>query len=95
MSHWGAFRPEYSRFILALVLQRPLTRQFYLVVFAIVVAVLAGTGLYLRYRALKAAEAAANCDTPAPPPKPAAPPPKLPGFELEAGCGAAPAKPAK
>ena len=74
-------------------MQRPLTPRSYLVVFAIVVAVLATTGLYLRYRAQNAAVAAAICDTPAPPPKPAAPPPKLPGFELEAGCGVAPAKP--
>jgi len=76
-------------------MQRPLTRRAYLVVFAIVVAILAGTGFYLRYRAAKAAEAAANCDTPAPPPKPVAPPPKLPGFELEAGCGTPPVTPPK
>lgn len=70
-----------------------MTRRFYLVVFVILVAALAGTGLYLRHRAIKAAEAAAaNCETPAPPPKPVTPPPKLPGFELEAGCGPAPAK---
>ena len=73
-------------------MQRPLTRRSYLVVFAIVVAVLAGTGVYLWYRAAKAA---ANCDTPAPPPKPVTPPPKLPGFELEAGCGAPSATPPK
>jgi len=70
------------------------TRRVYLVVFVILLAALAGAGLYLRHRAIKAAEAAAKCDTPAPPPKPATPPPKLPGFELEAGCGPASAKPA-
>jgi hypothetical protein len=69
-----------------------MTRRIYLVVFVIVVAALAGTGLYLRHRALKAAQAAANCETPAPPPKPVTPPPNLPGFELEAGCGTAPVK---
>lgn len=87
----GAFRIEYSRFILALVVRRPLSRRFYLVVLTVLVAALAATGFYLRHRALEAAAAAANCDTPAPPPKPVVPPPKLPGFELEAGCGAAPA----
>ena len=66
-----------------------LTRRFYLVVFVVVVGALAATGLYLRQRAIRAAEAAAACDTPAPPPKPATPPPRLPGFELEAGCGPA------
>jgi hypothetical protein len=71
-----------------------LIRRFYLVVFVIAMVALAGTVLYLRHRAIAGA-AAANCDTPAPPPKPATPPPNLPKFELEAGCGAAPAKPAK
>ena len=73
-----------------------LTRRFYLVVLVVVMGAVAATGLYLRHRAIKAAEAAAACDTPAPPPRPATPPPKLPGFELEAGCGpaAAPAAPA-
>ena len=70
-----------------------LTRRFYLVVF-VLVAALAATGIYLRQRAITAAEAAASCETPALPPKPAAPPPKLPGFELEAGCAGAPATPA-
>lgn len=70
------------------------TRRFYLVVFVALVAVLTITGVYLRHRAIRAAEAAAGCETPAPPPKPAAPPPRLPDFELEAGCAGAPAKPA-
>ena len=82
---------EYSRFILAVVVQRILTRRLYLVVFVALVAALAA-GLYLRHRAIEAAEAAAKCETPALPPKPVAPPPKLPGFEIEAGCGV-PAKP--
>ena len=72
-----------------------LTRRFYLVVFTLLVVALAATGLYLRQRALKTAEAAANCETPALPPPPTTPPPKLPGFAVEAGCGTAapPAKP--
>jgi hypothetical protein len=74
------------------VLHRPLTRRFYLVVFVVLVAALAAAGIYLRQRAIRAADAAANCETPAPPPKPVAPPPRLPGFELEAGCGAPSAK---
>ena len=69
--------------------RRPLSRRFYLVVLMALAAALAATGLYLRHRALEAASAAANCDTPAPPPKPVVPPPKLPGFEIEAGCGPA------
>jgi hypothetical protein len=45
--------------------------------------------MYLRQRAQAAAKAAAaaNCDTPAPPPPQATPPPKLPGFAIEAACG--------
>jgi hypothetical protein len=83
----GAFRIEYSRFILAVV---AVTRRFYLVVFALLVVALAATGLFLRQRALKTADAAANCETPALPPPPTTPPPKLPGFTVEAGCGTAP-----
>jgi hypothetical protein len=89
----GAYRIEYSRFILAAMFQRAPARRFYLVVLAVVLGALAAAGGYLRYRAIKAAEAA-TCETPAPPPKPATPPPALPGFELEAGCGPAPARPA-
>ncbi len=70
-----------------------MARKLYLAVFAALVVLLTLGGLYLRHRANKAA---ANCDTPAPTPvvKPATPPPNLPGFKLEAGCGADPAKPA-
>jgi hypothetical protein len=65
-----------------------------------VVLVLARTlsGVDLRQRARAAAAASgqaagsANCDTPAPPPPPTTPPPKLPGFQIEAACGAEPAK---
>lgn len=62
-------------------------RKAYLVVFALVVALLTVGGLYLRQQAKAAEKAAAECDTPAPPPKPATPPPKLPDFQVEAACG--------
>jgi hypothetical protein len=72
------------------------TRRVYLVIFVMLLTLAVG-GLYLRQRAVRAAEAqaAANCDTPAPPPPPTTPPPKLPGFSLEPGCatGAAAATP--
>jgi hypothetical protein len=61
------------------------TRKLYLVIVAVFL-ILAATGLYLRHRAAKIA-AAAECDTPAPPPKPATPPPALPGFAVETACG--------
>ncbi len=57
-----------------------MARKLYLAVFAALVVLLTLGGLYLRHRANKAA--------------PATPPPNLPGFKLEAGCGADPAKPA-
>jgi len=63
------------------------SRKAYLVVFALVVALLTAGGLYLREQAKAAERAAAECDTPAPPPKPATPPPKLPDFQVEAACG--------
>jgi len=63
------------------------SRKAYLVVFALVVALLTVGGLYLRQQARAAEKAAAECDTPAPPPKPATPPPKLPDFQVEAACG--------
>lgn len=69
-------------------------RRLYLVVFVALVALLTAAGIYLRQRAINAAEAAAACETPAPPPKPAAPPPRLPDFELASGCAGAPATPA-
>lgn len=64
-----------------------LPRKVYLVVFALVVALLTVGGLYLRQQARAAEKAAAECETPAPPPKPATPPPKLPDFQVEAACG--------
>lgn len=70
-----------------------LPRRVYLVLLAILVIAAAVTGLYLRHHAIETEKAAANCETPAPPPKPATPPPKLPGFAVEAACG--PGEPAK
>lgn len=64
-----------------------LNRKVYLFVFAVLVLVLAATGVYLHQRAAKVAAAAANCATPAPPPPPTTPPPKLPGFAVEPACG--------
>ena len=64
-----------------------LPRKVYLVVFALVVALLTVGGLYLRQQAKAAEKAAADCETPAPPPKPATPPPKLADFQVEAACG--------
>jgi len=67
--------------------QVALSRKAYLVVFALVVALLTAGGVYLRQQAKAAERAAAECDTPAPRPKPATPPPKLPDFQVEAACG--------
>ena len=74
-----------------------LTRRFYLVILLVIVLGAAAAGLYLRHRAAETEKAVANCDTPAPPPKPATPPPKLPGFAIEPSCGpgGSPAKPAQ
>lgn len=77
-----------------------MNRKFYLVVCAAVVLAMVLSGLYLRQRAKAAAARpgpgqAVNCDTPAPPPKSTTPPPKLPGFQIEAACGSEPAAPAK
>jgi hypothetical protein len=59
-------------------------RRLYLVIFvALALLALAGTAAYVRHRAIEAA----NCETPAPPPKPATPPPNLPGFAAEPACG--------
>jgi hypothetical protein len=85
--------------------------RVYLVLLVVLLA-LAATGVYLRQRAKGAEAAAlrqgpvkaADCETPAPPPVPSkvegpppkAPPPTLPGFTIEAACGAeAPKGPAK
>jgi hypothetical protein len=83
-SDWRqAFRIEYSRFILGGV---AVSRRLFFAVFVALAALLTAGGVYLRHRAITAA-AAADCATPAPPPKTATPPPKLPDFQIEAGCG--------
>jgi hypothetical protein len=71
-----------------------MSRKVYFTVFVALVALLTVGGLYVKYRSVTAARdlrpgsgPAANCDTPAPPPKAATPPPKLPDFQIEAGCG--------
>jgi hypothetical protein len=69
-----------------------MSRKVYFTVFVALVALLTVGGLYLKHRSVTADRAlrpgqAANCDTPAPPPKAATPPPKLPDFQIEAGCG--------
>jgi hypothetical protein len=58
-------------------------RRLYLVIIALIVVALAATAAYVRQRAIEAA----TCETPAPPPKPATPPPNLPGFAAEPACG--------
>ena len=68
-----------------------LGRKGYLIAFAILLALLAA-GAYYRSRVQKAV---ADCDMPAPPPKPATPPPNLPGFTTGAACGPGEAPPAK
>jgi hypothetical protein len=72
-----------------------MSRKVYLVILTAIVLAIALSGVYLRQRARAAAAAAANCDTPAPPPPPTTPPPKLPGFQIEAACGSEAARPAK
>ena len=64
-------------------------RTLYLVIFVVIVATLAVRGYYYSHRTGKAAAtpAAAGCDTPAAPPRPKTPPPKVPDFGVEAGCG--------
>jgi hypothetical protein len=61
-----------------------LGRKAYLVIFFILVALAAAGGAYYRYRVLRAV---AECDSPAPPQKPATPPPNLPGFQTGDACG--------
>jgi len=61
-----------------------LTRKTYLVILLVLLASAAAGAAYYRYRVLRAV---AECDTPAPPDKPATPPPNLPGFGAEAACG--------
>ena len=50
----------------------------------LVIAALAAGAAYVRYRIDKAA---ADCAMPAPPEKPATPPPNLPGFQNGEACG--------
>ena len=69
-----------------------LGRKGYLVVFAVVLALAAAAGAYYRYRVLKAV---AECDSPAPPSKPATPPPNLPGFTISEACGPGETPPGK
>jgi hypothetical protein len=78
-------RIEYSRFILVSGVMS--VRRVYLVIWLVIALVAAGVGLYLRQHAKATEKAVAECDTPAPPPKPTTPPPKLPGFAVEAACG--------
>jgi hypothetical protein len=90
-------RIEYSRFILVSGVMS--VRRVYLVILVVIALVAGGVGLYLRHHARATEKAFAECDTPAPPPKPATPPPNLPGFAVEAACGpgeaARPAPPKK
>jgi hypothetical protein len=65
---------------------RRIPTAYLVIIGAILVAVVAAAG-YLRWRAAQTEQAAAECVTPAPPPRPATPPPKVPGFAVEAGCG--------
>jgi hypothetical protein len=60
-----------------------MSRRGYLVVFVMLAALAAGAAYY-RYRVN---QAVADCAMPAPPEKPATPPPNLPGFQTGAACG--------
>jgi len=61
-----------------------LTRKTLLAVALLLIALAAGGALYFRHRVNTAV---AECDTPAPPEKPATPPPNLPGFTAGEACG--------
>lgn len=61
-----------------------LGRKAYLVIFLMLVALAVAGGAYYRHRVMKAV---AECDSPAPPQKPATPPPNLPGFQTTEACG--------
>lgn len=52
----------------------------------LLIALVTAGALYMRYRVNKAV---AECDTPAPPEKPATPAPNLPGFAAGDACGPA------
>jgi hypothetical protein len=72
-----------------------MTRRRLLLVVVVLAALAAGGAAYYRYRFN---QAAADCAMPAPPQKPATPPPNLPGFQSEPACGPgeqAPVKPVK
>ena len=68
-----------------------LTRRFVVITAVLLIALAAGGVFYVRYRVNKAV---AECDTPAPPEKPATPAPNLPGFAAGDACGPAEVKPA-
>ena len=61
-----------------------LTRRTSLIIVAVLLALVAGGALYVRYRVNKAV---AECTTPAPPEKASTPPPNLPGFQNGEACG--------
>ena len=61
-----------------------LTRRASIVIAILLLALVAGGALYMPYRVDKAV---AECDSPAPPGKPATPPPNLPGFQAGEACG--------
>lgn len=61
-----------------------LGRKGYFIVFVVLLALAVAAGAYYRSRVLKAV---AECDSPAPPQKPATPPPNLPGFQTGEACG--------
>jgi hypothetical protein len=63
-----------------------LTRRASIVIAVVLLALVAAGALYMRYRVDKAV---AECDSPAPPGKPATPPPNLPGFQTAEACGPA------
>lgn len=61
-----------------------LTRKSFLVATLLLIVLAAVGALYFRHRVN---QAVAACDTPAPPGKPATPPPNLPGFAAGEACG--------
>ena len=67
-----------------------LTRRTWLLIAALVIVAVAASAAYFRYRVDKAA---ADCPMPAPPDKPATPPPDLPGFQTGEACGPGAAAP--
>jgi hypothetical protein len=59
-------------------------RKAFVVIAVVVLALAAAGAWYYRYRVNKAV---AECAMPAPPEKPATPPPNLPGFQSGDACG--------